>query len=545
MLSFTDLSQDIVCEFLHNVVLADDRIDFNTDALPARIVTPTRETCAESNISPEINPSEKVINVKPILDGFMARGIPCSLISLDDSLQPEIYFKNLRKSDAMILDWQVKSDDGEFILQILKKLIDEDKKSLKVILIYTGLPDLVSIINKITTAFPEVPFEPNDAHGCSIRYGSTLISVYAKTDISIPHHLLHRYIKEEQLVEALIHEFTGITSGLVSNAAIRSISVIRQNTHKLLDQFNKQLDPAFLAHRSLLPVVDDAGELLKESIINSIKAILDYNYIELECSIKPIKKWIENFSFSSKEMSVQSRRLTISKPEIIKWQQDGFIKMAKEIWAQQFPLIQIDNDKLLNLYNKEIHKKIAVINYFLPDENVDISLEEKFSVLTHHKSNFSNPTYIPRLTLGSIIQGQRSKAYWLCVQQKCDSVRLDGNPRRFLFLPLVNSEENKNFNFVLPTEDSFQKVRVDIETHCLRTIKFIGNKEGCVYARKFGKSKNYFFIQFYKDQTIDENFKWILDLKDAHAQRIANTYAAKLSRVGLDESEWLRRWSGN
>jgi hypothetical protein len=70
-------------------------------------------------------------------------------------------------------------------------------------------------------------------------------------------------------------------------------------------------------------------------------------------------------------------------------------------------------------------------------------------------------------------------------------------------------------------------------------------KDGSVYARKFGKSNNYFFLQFYKNKKIDENFKWILDLKDAHAQRIANTYAAKLSRVGLDESEWLRRWSGN
>jgi hypothetical protein len=31
--------------------------------------------------------------------------------------------------------------------------------------------------------------------------------------------------------------------------------------------------------------------------------------------------------------------------------------------------------------------------------------------------------------------------------------------------------------------------------------------------------------------------------KFEHAQRIVNEYAAKLSRVGLDESEWLRRWA--
>ncbi len=36
-------------------------------------------------------------------------------------------------------------------------------------------------------------------------------------------------------------------------------------------------------------------------------------------------------------------------------------------------------------------------------------------------------------------------------------------------------------------------------------------------------------------------FQWILELKEAHAQRIVNNFAAQLSRVGLAESEWLRR----
>jgi hypothetical protein len=35
-------------------------------------------------------------------------------------------------------------------------------------------------------------------------------------------------------------------------------------------------------------------------------------------------------------------------------------------------------------------------------------------------------------------------------------------------------------------------------------------------------------------------YKWIADLKPAHAQRIANLLASNLSRVGLVESEWNR-----
>lgn len=540
---FTDLSKNIVCDFLHNVILADDRIEFNSGALPSAIVMPTRENIADSSKTPEINISEKAINVKPILDEFVAKGIPCSFLTLNNTEQPELYIKNLKKSDALILDWQVDSDEGEFILQVLEKLFKDDANSLRVILIYTGFTDLKSIIKKITDTFPEIPFVTESTHGCSIQNGSTIISVYAKTKLSVDPALAYRFVDEKQLVEALITEFTSITSGLVSNVALKSISVIRENTHKLLSLFNKDLDPAFLAHRGSLPVVDDAGDLLKESIVNSIKAILDYNYIEKDCSFKPIAQWINSFEFSVKEIQINKKdKLKLSKSEIIKWQKDGFPKMLKEIWGIQLPGIIYEEKKNKNLFN-DIHK--SALSYFLPVEIENNYLEEKFSILTHHKSNYANPSYTPRLTLGTIIQGQNSKKYWLCVQQKCDSVRLEGKPRRFLFLPLENCEGNQIFNFIIPTDASFQKVKVNNETHSLRTIKFTGNIDGSVHARKYGKSKKYIFTQYYKDKKKDENFIWVLDLKDAHAQRIANAYAAKLSRVGLDESEWLRRWSGN
>jgi len=107
---------------------------------------------------------------------------------------------------------------------------------------------------------------------------------------------------------------------------------------------------------------------------------------------------------------------------------------------------------------------------------------------------------------------------------------------------VIKTDENGKFNVVIPENDTFIKVKVDYSTHSIRTIKFKANKDGSVYARRYGGSPNYFFIQYYKERKIDQNFKWVLDLKDAHAQRISNMYAAKLARVGLDESEWLRRW---
>jgi len=126
MPTFTDLSKNIVCEFLHNVVFADDRIEFKSEALPSGIVSPTRENVAEIKALSEIGISERAINVKPMLDEFLAKGIPCSFLALNDSLPIDIYIKNLEKSDAIILDWQVKSDGGEYIL------LDSGKSNWKV-----------------------------------------------------------------------------------------------------------------------------------------------------------------------------------------------------------------------------------------------------------------------------------------------------------------------------------------------------------------------------------------------------------------------------
>ena len=46
----------------------------------------------------------------------------------------------------------------------------------------------------------------------------------------------------------------------------------------------------------------------------------------------------------------------------------------------------------------------------------------------------------------------------------------------------------------------------------------------------------------WKMQTTDGlTFEWVAELKNEYAQRIANDFAGSLSRVGVNESEWVRR----
>ena len=47
---------------------------------------------------------------------------------------------------------------------------------------------------------------------------------------------------------------------------------------------------------------------------------------------------------------------------------------------------------------------------------------------------------------------------------------------------------------------------------------------------------------YYFSDANDNRYKWMGELRFEHAQRISNEFAANISRVGLDESEWLRLW---
>lgn len=475
-----------------------------------------------------------------------------------------------QKADVIVLDWKIildpvegviaEEDDvdeidtrGAFTLRLIKHLLQEKKNEIKLVVIYTGEIELPNIVRSVLNAFEDEGLQQETDN----IIGKPNFKIIVAGKPTLKDRLYHTpelrnwIIEYNDIHKNILKEFTKMTEGLISNVAIQALTSIRNNSFKLLNIYNKSIDPAFLAHRALLPIVDDAGEILKDSLVTSIKAILDYDEVEKTCSYSHIASWIEQANLSNKSININSRNLTISKKEIKKWQKDGFLNSFVGIWSNQFPNQPLNYEKLENTYRKEIHKK-DILSFFRP-ENIQLNnIDENFSILTHHKSNFSSPSYIPKLTLGTVIKGQKSNTYWLCIQQKCDSIRIKNKEaRRFLFLPLKETNAGKNFNFLYIDNETTIRLQVENDTHSIRTIRFNANKNEAVYAQKHGTSDKYFFKPFYYkshqdyNKKYDENFVWIFDLKDEHAQRIANTYSSKLSRVGLDESEWLRRWSGN
>jgi hypothetical protein len=195
-------------------------------------------------------------------------------------------------------------------------------------------------------------------------------------------------------------------------------------------------------------------------------------------------------------------------------------------------LIKTFFNTLSNNEAKLIHKNAALIL----DENIDMIKNANllFAKLTHHKNVFLPQKENPFLTLGTIVRSTNTDNYYLCIQQRCDSLRINGI-RKFLFLPLV---ENGGDTHVLVTND--KQLQVAKSSYDIKTIKFEADEnKRCVCSKRI-KDKILKIDKFVFTSIHGEEYEWVLELKELHAQRIVDAYCSQLSRVGLDESEWLR-----
>jgi len=156
---------------------------------------------------------------------------------------------------------------------------------------------------------------------------------------------------------------------------------------------------------------------------------------------------------------------------------------------------------------------------------------QEFAILMSVRSRYGTPP--PRLTLGTIVRDLSRDSYLLCTQPRCDSVRLTGE-RAFPFLPLKVVEAG--YDHVLMDGAKIVTLQLVDEPYRMELIPFqpwtVDERE--VLAKPSGERL------FFKSGATETNFQWIAELRAEHAQRIANALAAKISRVGLNESEWLR-----
>ena len=153
--------------------------------------------------------------------------------------------------------------------------------------------------------------------------------------------------------------------------------------------------------------------------------------------------------------------------------------------------------------------------------------------MMHVKTQYGGPP--PTLTLGTILC--TDSTYWICLQPKCDSVRIDG-PTAFPMVPMTTvTNQRESFEIIVPHGDSWVLLAVPRKPAEIRMFMFESNDPSKKQVTAIQNDQSIWTINPIKSPS----FEWVAQLKDEHAQRIANEIGGSFSRVGVNESEWVRR----
>lgn len=506
--SFFEQSKEIANKFIQNIVFIDDKAyeeDTTNNKFSASVVS-------------------KI---------FADTGKICAIYAPKSTSDINSYNIVLEKADVVILDWYlgVKKEEGcanpeadadnddprgEFTLKLISNLLSQTGM-LRLLIVYTGETDLFEITDSIYQVIDQHLFQKGD---CEIRSSNTSILIRAKSQYSksqFAHHtdLKDKIITYESLPTLIVEEFTNMTNGLLSNFALSSISAIRNNTSRMLSIFSPELDPAYLGHKILLENSSESKQLLIKLFGEAISELLETTDVNTD---NWVEKWIES-RIDDKTIDINSVSVKRSK-EFLKKIINSEKARLKDKY-QEATGEEISNGKIEKI-------QTATTNLFAYH---DVDVEKAnidFAILTHHKNIFQPIIGAPVLTLGTVVKVVADDKYYICIQQRCDSVRIK-DVRRFLFLPLVEKGEHP-----LIVNNSF-KLFPDKSSYAIKTVKFKPVEGATVIQASKDEKGKYIFMSYY-----EEAYEWIVDLKEMQAQRILNSYCAQLSRVGLNESEWLR-----
>lgn len=548
MKTFDQLAQQVAGEFLSTVVIVDDQAVLTpspTSESPHVLITPQRQggpsDADRGPLAGSTDPAHR-LDAKKLIDSFSSIGIVCAVLRPSDR-EIESFDRVLppiaESCDVIVIDWVLyEFKQGEKTMEIIRHLLESSRPEAgraRLIIIYTGETDLEGIASSIRETF-NIPQQNGATDRFTIQRGAARICIYAKEQTRLPVGATDRKVDFDKLPQTIVAEFASMTGGLVANVALRSLAALRANTHQLLRKFHSELDPPYVTH-STLKGQEDAADHLIPLIASEIQAVLEDGRVADLANRRRVLQWLRY---------QLSRGLTFTLPQHT---------TEREYRAGLAFLVEhgVSDESLGELFEKHakfangVLKNIKKATGAICDDLTRIVTVEgdrpnvadhELAALMSVRSHYSSAT--PVLALGSIVletAGSQSR-YLLCVQPRCDSVRLAGE-RAFPFLPMKQVADNEKCDFIIDRNGKPVRLLLSRNPFEVQMVRFAptGARENQILAhgRRGGR--------FFKATGTRARYRWVADLKTAHAQRVANQYAYQLSRVALTESEWFRvKW---
>jgi response regulator receiver domain-containing protein len=520
--SLADFSVFAAREYLQSAVFIDDNIYTPDTARPAsaseiavRELKPAFVEVqeADATAAPEAEqplPERPPFRTKDLVGSFAQFGIVCALYEPEPDFptnEDSVVFKLCETADLVILDWDfhevgvVGTKPKALIESLIKSGNRVAPHHIRLIAIYTNTIDLQVISNSI--------YEHLKGRGCDpepigdsafrLRSGSSRILVLGKDGVRRAADQTNFSVKESDLANRLLQEFSDMNSGILPSYALHGMGAIRRNSKRILDRFHRGMDGAFLLHRELVAHDHEAFHQLTELLADELRAVVEDEHLNATQIAL-----IATSALKGNDISAQDT-------EAIEYAKTG----AKS--------------------SKVVHKKLLVDKASVPVGHQ--RLAALFSSRTQYSKDFRTLTY------GTVVRRRLTAdspwTFAFCLIPICDSLRLDvGKKISFPFWTLLEdlysgTTKRRGMVLYLPDEKSISLTAGGKASEML----WLGEFSVDATTQTVRATLKDGVFRFLGDAS---EIQWIGQLKPLHAQRIAIDIGDHLSRVGLDEAEWLR-----
>ena len=547
--AFRFRSREVVNSFLQSVVVLDDLAALKPSAERSQQGTPSGslrqpeypDSLGAADTGAIADAQDASLDAKAVISGFADIGSVCAVLSPGPADEfRERTVRAARRADIVVLDWKIHESYGDKAMEVLREIIEHEQyqRRLRLVAIYTAHPDLRTIFDRVQSeveGFYEGEAVELSEEDLRLSKGPLHMVILAKEGTLGEHRpdLKGLEVSDSELANRLADEFVQATSGLLQNVAMAGIAAIRDNAHRIIAKFNGILDAAYLGHRLTLPNPSDAEDHVLEALGAEVVTVLEESRSGERVNVDAIQDWLNLRADQGLNLAYPFPFAGSSNPI------EGWRKLL---------LSGIDScNPVLPTGVKKNALARRSTEPFAEDSEAALKSNRKFATLLNLKSRYL-PARSLRLTVGAILCADEddTKKYFLCLQPKCDSVRL----RAITGFPLINLIPIKEVTFnskgvslrmvVELGEDQWIYLGILTKPSEL-AIRFFEPGQyppGEVVASEGETGKLYF-----KD-TEGKCYLWLAQMKDEHALGVAGEIASGLARPGPNDSEWLRRASG-
>ena len=434
--SFQALSRDIVRGFLQTAVVLDDEAFIPPQPAVGPLVEPDpdigiEEPHPEDDEAPAragARPPGNWLDAQALINSFASYGMVCAVLTPwngDDGDDATVNAS--QRADIVILDWHL-GDEGQRATRIIRQIMEEDVQSggrLRLIAVYTAERDLNGICDRLASELPaftrdrSAPYPSLDADHARILFITKgRISEAAGS------------VTEPDLPERLIEEFAYIGKGLLANVAFGSIAAIRRDTHRLLARFHSGLDAPFVSHRILLETPEDAEQFAVDLLNSELTVLLQDRAIGPRfAGKKAIRALLTELTSGGLDLRLMTRKNSEANPLVLSVGQLMHLVERGPAGLSDASGRQVGRNQM-----DQLHHRVELL--FADNLETGGAVHREFSRLSSRarEQALVPANYRAKLDLGSVVRLHR--CYLLCIQPRCDAVRLDG-PTRFIFAPLA------------------------------------------------------------------------------------------------------------